>query len=436
MARTTRTNRGTQQLRATHRAEVTDLLRTHGPLARADVAERLGLTRSAVTAIVTELIGEGVLREIGPPPPASDPVPGRAPRGRPRVLIGCDPAAARVVAAQVGARWARVVLADAAGDVLGREVADVTGATPGEVVERVADLADQLAASHDGPPVTTVGICVPGRVDTTTGTVLRSEPLGWEDVPLAELLGTRLGIPVFAQDVTQAATLAEVRHGVAAGARDAVVLDYGARIGVGLVLDGRLHRGASGLAGSMGHTPVFGDATPCRCGRRGCLEAVAGVRAMVPLRVDRRHGPEDEVAAFAETVDRMRTGDATVEATVHGALDRGAHAAATLVALLDPDVVVLTGLIVDYPDLTAHLLTRIEALVPPENRRHLTLHTSTLGLEAWVRGAILVALQQLRPEVRGALSGAAAAQPDMTTTSTDGYLSPPQPWVAREPSDI
>jgi predicted NBD/HSP70 family sugar kinase len=413
MARTTRTNRGTQLLRATHRSEVIDLLRTRGPLARADVAERLGLTRSAVTAIVTELIGDGVLREIGPPPTAGDPVTGRASRGRPRVLIGCDPAAARVVAAQVGARWARVVLADAAGDVLGREVADVTGATPGEVVERVADLADRLAAAHDGPPVTTVGICVPGRVDTTTGTVLRSEPLGWEDVPLAELLGSRLGIPVFAQDVTQAATLAEARQGGAAGARDAVVLDYGARIGVGLVLDGRLHRGASGLAGSIGHTPVFGDATPCRCGRRGCLEAVAGVRAMVPPRVDRRvdrgHGPEDEVAVFAETVDRMRTGDAAVEATVQRALDRGAHAAATLVALLDPDVVVLTGLIVDYPDLAAHLLTRIEALVPPENRRHLALRTSTLGLEAWVRGAILVALQQLQPEVRGALLGAAAA---------------------------
>jgi hypothetical protein len=66
---------------------------------------------------------------------------------------------------------------------------------------------------------------------------------------------------------------------------------------------------------------------------------------------------------------------------------------------------------VDYPDLATHLLTRIEALVPPENRRHLALHTSTLGREAWVRGAILVALQQLQPEVRGALSGAAAAQP-------------------------
>jgi len=133
---------------------------------------------------------------------------------------------------------------------------------------------------------------------------------------------------------------------------------------------------------------------------------------MVPPHVDRRHGPEDEVAAFAGAVEQMRAGDTAVEATMHRALDRGAHVVATLVALLDPDVVVLTGLIVGYADLTAHLLTRIEALVPLENRRHLAVHTSTLGLEAWVRGAILVALQQLQPDIRGALSGAAAAQPE------------------------
>lgn len=407
---TTRTNRGTQLLRATHRHQVTDLLHTAGPLARTDIAERLGLTRSAVTAIVAELIGDGVLRELGPPATTG------ATRGRPRVLVGCDPAAARVVAAQVGARRARVVLADAAGDVVAREVADVTGAAPDEVVERVADLADRLTAGHPGPPITTVGVCVPGAVDTTTGTVLRSEALGWEDVPLADLLQARLGTPVFAQDVTQAATLAEARLGGAAGARDAVVLDYGARIGVGLVLDGRLHRGASGLAGSIGHVPVFGDATPCRCGRTGCLEAVAGVRAMVPPRPHPErgpgpdHGPEDEVAAFTAVVERMQAGDAAARATVHRALDRGAHAAASLVALLDPEVVLLTGLIVRYPDLAAHLLARIEALAPPGDRPHPVLRTSTLGPQAWVRGAILVALQQLQPEVRGALAGATATR--------------------------
>ena len=75
------------------------------------------------------------------------------------------------------------------------------------------------------------------------------------------------------------------------------------------------------------------------------------------------------------------------------------------IALVDPEVVVLTGLIAQYPDLADRLLARIETVLPPENRRQVVLRRSTLGLQAWVRGAILVALQQLQPEVRGALAG-------------------------------
>jgi predicted NBD/HSP70 family sugar kinase len=140
---------------------------------------------------------------------------------------------------------------------------------------------------------------------------------------------------------------------------------------------------------------------------------------MVPPDALRNHGPEDEVTAFARVVERMRSGDVEQEAIVHRALDRGAHAAASVVSLVDPDVVLLTGMIVEYPELAAHLLARIEALVPEGNRRHLLLKTSTLGLEAWVRGAILVALQQLQPEVRGALAGQDPAPPsDPSTLAT------------------
>jgi predicted NBD/HSP70 family sugar kinase len=406
----TTATRGTRVLRATHRQQVADLLRTDGPMSRTDVAARLQLTRSAVTAIVAELIDDDVLQELGPA--MDDHATTRRARGRPRVLVGCNPAAARVVAAQVGARWARVVLADAAGTELASATTEVAGAAPGDVVERVATLASRLAADHAGPRVTTVGVCVPGAVDTTTGTVVRSEVLGWHDVPLAEMLAARLATPVFVQDVTQAATLAEVRNGAAAGTRDALVIDYGARIGVGLVLDGHLHRGASGMAGSIGHTPVFEDATPCRCGRRGCLEAVAGVRAMVAPG-GRGHGPEDEVAAFTAVVERARAGDAATGAVVHRALDRGAHLVAALVALIDPEVVVLTGLIARYPDLAAHLLDGIAGLLPAEHHRRLALRTSTLGIDAWVRGAILVALQTLQPDVRGALSGTSGVTADV-----------------------
>jgi predicted NBD/HSP70 family sugar kinase len=254
-----------------------------------------------------------------------------------------------------------------------------------------------------------VGVCVPGAVDTSAGRVLRSDVLGWDGVDLARLVRDRMGVPVFVQDVTQAATLAEARFGAAAGARTAIVADYGTRIGIGLVLDGRLHRGSAGLAGSVGHTAVFGEATRCRCGRLGCLEAVAGLRAVVPPDVGAKHGPTDESAAFAEVVSRIEAGDPELLAQAHRALDRGAHVLAALVGLIDPEVLVVTGMIAEFPVLADHLVTRIDALLAPEHRDRVALRRSTLGLQAWVRGSVLVALQALQPGLDRALAGAGAA---------------------------
>ncbi len=407
MTRTADRARGTQVLRDANRRNVTDLLRTAGPVSRVEIAERLGLARSAVTAIVAELLDDGVLREVTEPE-AQAPTH-RPTRGRPRTLVGLDGSAARIVAAQIGARWARVVLADAAGAILATESVDALRATPAQVVGRVADLAQRLAADHDGPPVTNAGICVPGAVDERTGTVLRSDVLGWTDIPLASELRERLQVPVYVQDVTQAATVAEARFGAAIGAADALVVDYGARIGVGLVVDGRLRRGASGLAGSIGHTPEPGNTTPCRCGRTGCLEAVAGVRAMVPAEVLERHGAGGEGAAFAEVVERFRAGEEPESSVVLRALDRGAQALGRVIALTDPEVVVVTGMVAAYPELSGELAERIARAVPAEQQGRVEVRVSTLGLQAWVRGAILVALQQVRPEVRRALAGGGAS---------------------------
>lgn len=409
--RTTGPGRGTQVLREANRGQVIDLLQTAGPMARSEVADRLGLTRSAVTAIVAELIELGTLREV-PDPPSGPARPGGAPvRGRPRTLVGLDPDAARVVAVQIGARWARVVLADATGATIATDSVGIRGAAPGEVVERVAVLAEELAGRHPGPPVTNVGVCVPGAVDTGRGTVLRSDVLGWTDIPLAAQLSERMGIPVSAQDVTQAATLAEARFGAAVGARDALVIDYGARIGVGLVVDGNLHRGASGLAGAIGHTAVAGATAPCRCGRIGCLEAVAGARAMVTSTGRSDADAVDAVdagdgsAAFADVIARFRAGEPAATDVVLLVLDRAAHLVASLIALVDPEVVVLTGMVVEYPELAEVLADRVRATVPAELRSSLDIRSSDLGLQAWVQGAILVALQQLHPEVRGDLVG-------------------------------
>jgi predicted NBD/HSP70 family sugar kinase len=425
------TGRGTQLLRATHRHQVTELLRVHGPLARTELADLLGVTRSAITAIVAGLIDDGLVREQA----TAEPTPStststsmvtststappatakRAERGRPRVLVECDPDAARVVGVQIGAKRARVVLADAAGAVIGEASAGVAPVGPQVVVDRVVRLARDLVGDQ---AVAAAGICVPGSVDSTTGTVLHSDVLGpaWEGVEVAGLVGGALDIPAFAQDVTQATTLAEALYGAAAGASHALVLDYGGRFGVGLIVDGRLHRGSSGLAGSVGHTPVYGESTPCRCGRNGCLEAVATSHAMVTAANagPASAGPASATGAttsagFAEVVERVSSGDETAVQAVTQALEHTAHVATFLVGLVDPEVVVLAGMVGAYPEFAARLGRRIVELTPPHQAGRFEVRTTTLGPEAWMKGAVLVALQQLQPDMGTILAGAGPA---------------------------
>jgi predicted NBD/HSP70 family sugar kinase len=109
---------------------------------------------------------------------------------------------------------------------------------------------------------------------------------------------------------------------------------------------------------------------------------------------------DGDPAPFAAVVESAQRGDPEVQAAIARALDHTAHFMTTLVGLLDPEVVVLTGLVDRYPDATAHLQQRIQALTTETTPGRLSIRTSPLGAEAWVKGAVLVALQQLQPHVK------------------------------------
>ena len=116
-----------------------------------------------------------------------------------------------------------------------------------------------------------------GCLDRSRGALLAPPNLpGWDDVPLRDLLAEALDLPVRVDNDANAAALAEWRFGAGQGCRDLVYLTMSTGIGAGLILDGRLHSGAGGNAGELGHVPVEWDGEPCACGRRGCLEAYAG----------------------------------------------------------------------------------------------------------------------------------------------------------------
>jgi len=219
------------------------------------------------------------------------------------------------------------------------------------LVERV-----RAAVAARGLTVAGIGVGVPGPVDAEAGVVGDPAPHAPDlvDVPLAQRLAARFGIPAFVDNDVNALALGEWRFGAGRGARSLVVLAAGTGFGGGVILDGRLVRGVAGFGGEFGHAPVKFDGPPCWCGGRGCLAVYAsgrGITEAARARVAREAGAAllqaaggDAQRITAELVFRMATDGEPVAAAVVDEACRALGAMlATIVNGLNPQVVVVTG---------------------------------------------------------------------------------------------
>ena len=275
-------------------------------------------------------------------------------------VIGIDVGGTSIKAARV-----------AADGTVEERVAVSTPTRGPEVAEAVRALAAKLRTAG----VAAAGVAVPGTFDHATGTVHYSANVGWRDVPLRSLLSDELGVPVVIDhDVTAAAVAeSEQRDG------DLLYVALGTGIGSAHIREGAALRGAHGMAGEIGHIPVYPDGEPCRCGQRGCLEVYASA-AGVARRYAAAGGAAGSTAAEVfERLDRDRTASGVWQDAVRAL----GLALASAVLLLDPSRIVLGGGLAQSGDallapVRAELAARAgletgspaRALRPGSGRRH------------------------------------------------------------------
>ena len=376
-----------------HRQRVVHLLRTEGPLARADLADRLGLSRPSITTLVGELIEDGTLVEL------DSRVEGPGYRGRPRKLLGCNPHARRVLGIWIDERRARIAVADATGNITHEDETPTAGRAAASVIRSIIRIAKQLIEDPAVESVAAAGICIPGFIDSTTGFVVESKSLGWSEVELGQPISHALGVPTAVLDTTQAMTLAETIAGEAREVRSALVLNCGGHVDVGLIIGGRPYSGATGVAGAIGHMPIAGSEAQCLCGRTGCVDAGMSLHAMQPVAPQTEGLPLKDIDLDAVAQDTSR--NPTAQKIIRGVIDRIAHTAILAEALFDPEVLILSGLITEFEDLIVALESRIDEIRPPERRGRTTTVRSHIGRD--YRVAVIVALQQLDPDIAGLL---------------------------------
>ena len=276
-----------------------------------------------------------------------------------------------------------------------------------EVVEMMVDAVEEARAA--APDVAAVGFGVPGLVDPDTGEVGFSVHLPLEGLRFQDLMQERLGLPVFVDNDANLAALAEQRAGAARGMLDAVLLTLGTGIGGGLVLGGRLYRGAHGGAAELGHVVVDMDGPPCQgaCPGRGCLEVMASGTAIgregaaaaerSPESALGREQRAGRAISGALVTELAHDGDPEARAVLALVGERLGVGITSIVNALNPEVVVVGGGAIGAGDLLLEPARRVvaERALPP-SREQVRIVPAHFGDEAGMVGAALFALDEGR----------------------------------------
>ncbi len=392
-------------VRRQNRHLLLEALRFHGPAPRVELGRLTSLSPATVTSITTQLLAEGYLREAGVQAEKND----ATRRGRPTIALELNPEAALVLALKISIDRFEMALADYSGNVLARH----TDKPSTYALDR--ERAGPLAAHHvlafldanniAGRQIKKLGIAVQGVAGSQSGHLAWSPAFLALDIPLVQPMSELTGIACsLANDANMIAEgLMAREHYQYKGNAAVVFMGYG--VGMGLVIDGKAYHGATGAAAEFGHMNHVPGGALCRCGKAGCLEAYASdygiLRAAENLSADTpppSHAVDPDVMRSLETA--ARRGDAKAKAAYDTAGRAIGYGLARLIALLNPDRIVISGPGTAAFDLMVGAMHQaIEEGVVAALRQNIIIETIPMSHDMIITGTIQKLLHELDRDV-------------------------------------
>jgi predicted NBD/HSP70 family sugar kinase len=378
------------------RDQVLAILEEHGSgLTRASLSRLTGLSASAISDCVSSLRSSGLVAES---PARTGSASGR---GRRATVVSLVSDEGIVVGIDFGHAHVTTAAATAAGEVLARraDALDVDH-RPGPVMDAAAELVRACVrdSGHTMDDVTGIAAGIPGPLDIRTHAVRPPTILSdWVGLAPADELARRLGHPVAVGNDADMGARGEQAYGAARGLEDFLYIKASHGIGAGIVIGGRSYRGATGIAGEIGHTQIADAANWCRCGSRGCLETVVSITTVRRqlahvLATHQSEFDESAVPPLAELSDNPAAARVLTEAgrTVGRVL-------ADLVNCLNPAALVLGGeLGAAGEPFAAGIRESVARYAQPAGAQAAEVITGQLGAEAEVRGAVAAAIGAAR----------------------------------------
>jgi predicted NBD/HSP70 family sugar kinase len=365
-------------LDGSHQRVAVEVLR-HGPLPRADLARRLGLSPGSLTRLTRPLVDSGLLVE------GTTEVHLRT--GRPSLPLDVQPTSRRFLGMKITDDTLFTVVTDLRAAVVVEHTVPLPGPEPAAVVAGIAEITELLRADH--PDLAGIGIGIGGLV-VNRRDVARAHFLGWQDgVPLAELVHAATGLPTVVDNDVRALTAAEHWFGAGRGVHSLAVVTIGVGVGCGIVVHDRMLEGAHGGGGSIGHRPLLTDAPLGGDGHRGCAQGIVSSGAIADA-VTRALG---RPVGYAEALELAAAGDTAARRVVDTAAEALGVLVADIANLVDPELVILTGDGIALVDLARARLDATLTQHRSEGLAPMRLDVRPFPFTEWARGGAAVAIQ-------------------------------------------
>lgn len=371
--------------------------RTPGGISRAAIAQAMDVSRSTISAIVDELIANGLVLERGA---------GASRGGRRPIVLQINSEAGRALGIDIGATHALVTLADAQGHILAEaEAALDIAQSPETYLHHVYGLVETcLQHAHCAlDDVKTIGVGVPGPVILDKG-IVSAPPImpGWDGFAIRERLQEKWTKPILLDNDADFGALGEWAYGAGQGESNLVYIKIGTGIGCGILLNGQIYHGVLGTAGEIGHVTITEDGPPCTCGNYGCLEAMAGGRAIaqraeLAVKAGQRtmlanvnHG---RAITARDVAEAAQAGDVVSQQLLGDAGRHVGSAVASLINLLNPGTVLIGGGVMGAGEVFMNAVRQaVNERTLRSSLRAVRLEPAGLGRRSTVLGAVALAV--------------------------------------------
>ena len=384
------TNGGADQslARKHNSSQILDLLRLEGPLSRADLAGRIGLTRSTVSRIVDELIADTLVKEVKLSPSR---------KGRPGMLLELDPRGGSAIGLEIGVNFLAILLTDFTANVLWRERVELPEdaswqayfSRAEELIQKAADMASEQSLRLMG-----IGVAVWGLVDYSSGIIRFAPNLKWHNLPVKERWQDKFQVPVYLENDANASALGEYYFGAGRSIEHFIYLSMDIGVGGGIISDGKLFRGASGYAGEIGHMTIDPAGVQCNCGKTGCLETLVGRKVI--LEKYRQMTGDSHTLTLEDVIRRGRSGDQAAMAVFREAGEVLGIGIGNLVNIFNPRRIILGWSLGQAYDL---LLPTLEESVKKncliDAKQGLDVFPFTNGADVSLLGCVALVLDEI-----------------------------------------